>query len=564
MADSRRFQHHLRQEINEKKVTSTPKNTIKANAKAARALRAYLDESKEYDDVNFESLTAEKLNEVLEGFWLAARKQKQCDENKQGFYKASTLENLRHSLNRYLKAPPNNRDFDIIKDKEFNAANESFKAALRELKNIGKGEVSHHPEIAEADLQQLYSNFSSTSDPLELQEKVQFDIRFYFFRRGAENMHGMTKSTFVIKTDVNTGRRFVCKAIDELNKNHNELDRESYTAMMPELPGNSRCPVTSFETYLQHLNPNCDKLWHRPREKINLKVNDQVWFYNKCLGIDMLQSFMKKLSLKYKLSQIYTNHSVRVTGATILSRKKYASSQIQAVTGHKSVSSLAIYQRVSDKEKMEMGKSLSETLVGPEFDFETTRSPKQVGTPSSNTCRHAVGLALDQDDAMPLQTVDLNDLGDLGLQFGLSQPSMSRPGPSSTCTSDMPRPSSTSTISTPPVQLQQFQTPTLSNPQQVDELQACKQLPQSPTISQQGQVPMDFSLSPLLRDLEDDPFFEQQTQEIHMTNTAGNQVITTAQRNVVSLRSPRQRSSTLPSFSGCTIHNLVVNVYPHH
>ena len=68
--------YHSRQEINEKKVTTTPKNTLKANKKAAKAFRAFLDESKEYDDVGFETFTADKLNEALEGFWLSARKQK--------------------------------------------------------------------------------------------------------------------------------------------------------------------------------------------------------------------------------------------------------------------------------------------------------------------------------------------------------------------------------------------------------------------------------------------------------------------------------------------------------
>ena len=59
-----------------KKVTTTPKNTLKANKKAAKAFRSFLDESKEYDDVGFETFTADKLNEALEGFWLSARKQK--------------------------------------------------------------------------------------------------------------------------------------------------------------------------------------------------------------------------------------------------------------------------------------------------------------------------------------------------------------------------------------------------------------------------------------------------------------------------------------------------------
>ena len=535
---SRRFEHHSRDEISEKKTSTTPKNTIKANLKAARAFRAYLEECNDHPDVCFESFSAEKLNDALEGFWLGARKQKSDGETpgsiragtggggKQAFYKASTLENLRHSLNRYLKSPPNEKGFDIIKDKEFSASNESFKAALRELKDIGKGEISHHPEIAEIDLQKLYNNFESlqVQDPVVLQEKVQFDIRFYFFRRGAENMHGMTKSTFAIRTDVNTGRRCVYKAIDELNKNHNEFDRESYTALMPELPGNPRCPVRSFETYIQHLNPDCPSLWQRPKDKD--QINNHIWFYKKCVGLDTLQSFMKNLSQKYQLSQVYTNHCVRVTGATILSRKKFAASQIQAVTGHKSVSSLAIYQRVSDQEKMDMGRSLSENLMD------------RMSVPDAGS--HAQQPHVDKiRGQQPLNTLDVNTLPEIGIQSGTSDPSdsRSRPGPSSSVVPSNLHPTNTLQRQRPPH--------TATVPQE----------PQPPEDLPMPDFDLDFS--PILRDLEDVEV-EQQTREI---NNMGNfnQVITTSQR--VNIRSPSSRAA-MPSFTGCTIHNLVVNVYP--
>lgn len=197
-ANSRRFEHHSRDEISEKKTSSTPKNTIRANLKAARAFRAFLEESNDYsDDVCFESFSADKLNGALEGFWLGARKQKSDGDapagsiragtggnGKQAFYKASTLENLRHSLNRYLKSPPNEKGFDIIKDREFSASNESFKAALRELKDIGKGEISHHPEIAEIDLQKLYNNFECLQDPVVLQEMVSTNMVQIWYKYG--------------------------------------------------------------------------------------------------------------------------------------------------------------------------------------------------------------------------------------------------------------------------------------------------------------------------------------------------------------------------------------------
>ena len=49
-----------------------------------------------------------------------------------------------------------------------------YKAALNELKDMGNGEISYHPEIEDADLKKLYSNFNSAwsvRDPVVFQEK---------------------------------------------------------------------------------------------------------------------------------------------------------------------------------------------------------------------------------------------------------------------------------------------------------------------------------------------------------------------------------------------------------
>ena len=60
-------------------------------------------------------------------------------------YKATSFQNMGHALNRHLQGVPYNRKMDIIKDTEFSDANVCFKAALAELKRIGKGSVVHHP-----------------------------------------------------------------------------------------------------------------------------------------------------------------------------------------------------------------------------------------------------------------------------------------------------------------------------------------------------------------------------------------------------------------------------------
>ncbi|MDC9727506.1 MAG: tyrosine-type recombinase/integrase [Candidatus Thioglobus sp.] len=88
----------------------------------------------------------------------------------------------------------------------------------------------------------------------------------------------------------------------------------------------------------------------------SVSEDDTVWYCNSCLGEKTMAKFMKKLSEGAKRSQIYTNHSIRVTGASILTKSMLNPSQIMAVTGHKSVQSLTVYQRTDTEEIIAMGK----------------------------------------------------------------------------------------------------------------------------------------------------------------------------------------------------------------
>ena len=72
---------------------------------------------------------------------------------------------------------------------------------------------------------------------------------------------------------------------------------------------------------------------------------------------------MTNLSKKCKLSEVYTNHSIRATGAIILAKNMYCNAQIMAVTGNKSVQALSMYQRVDDEDKIRMGKTLTDNVL---------------------------------------------------------------------------------------------------------------------------------------------------------------------------------------------------------
>ena len=110
------------------------------------------------------------------------------------------------------------------------------------------------------DLHLMYT--SSFMDPdynvRSLATKVQFDIRYYFTRRGKENMELMTKDWFSMMTNPKTGLKYIVKVVDEETKNHKDLDQEVTSAMMPEMPGNKMCPVKSYIKYFTALHLKSD------------------------------------------------------------------------------------------------------------------------------------------------------------------------------------------------------------------------------------------------------------------------------------------------------------------
>ena len=84
--------------------------------------------------------------------------------------------------------------------------------------NKQTGQKQYAPDHSIRGHKKLYgSMYMSNDTPVGLQNKVQFDIRLYFYRRGNENMRKMTK---VLKTDEKSGLKYVVQAKGELTKNH--------------------------------------------------------------------------------------------------------------------------------------------------------------------------------------------------------------------------------------------------------------------------------------------------------------------------------------------------------
>lgn len=220
----------------------------------------------------------------------------------------------------------------------------------------------------------------------------------------------MTVDMFQVIEDPQTQSRYVKKVKDEMTKNHKQIDDEIVTGFMPEIPGNHMCPVKSFEKYVSHLHPEGSFLWQSPIR--NPSTN--VWYGPRRLGIQKMRHFMQNLSAEAQLTRKYTNHDIRVTGCSILTRAKYSNKQIASITGHRSMQSLAIYQHVSTDEKLMMGVTLNCALLAPETIPNAIQSEgpkpkkKRIALPCAT---EAVAPANNDDDppppppTMPMQAI---------------------------------------------------------------------------------------------------------------------------------------------------------------
>ena len=205
-----------------------------------------------------------------------------------------------------------------------------------------------------------------------LQRKVQFDIRLYFCRCGCENMEKMMKDDFKIKYNEKNDEWYVIKVKDEMTKNHREAE-QIVSGIMPENKTDPMCPVQSFRKYLEHLHPDNNYLWQKPLDHPHPSTPN-IWYSRQHTGRNPLAKFMSEVSKHCELSQKYTNHSIRVTGCTVLMRCNFSHSEIMAVSSHKSVQSLAVYQKTKDKQKIQMGKALFQSMTREEdmIDITTT------------------------------------------------------------------------------------------------------------------------------------------------------------------------------------------------
>ena len=166
----------------------------------------------------------------------------------------------------------------------------------------------------------------------------------FFIRRGRENQREMTVTTFDVGQDASS-KRYVYQVAGEVDKNHDVNDAQHDTTGEGRMyeTGTDRCPYKTFLLYKSKLNPKQKSLWQRA--KTTCSPTDAIWYVNAPIGVNTLGNMMSKLSVKYGLSQKYTNHSLRVTSLQALNDANIEVRHIVRVSEHKSETSIKHYAR---------------------------------------------------------------------------------------------------------------------------------------------------------------------------------------------------------------------------
>lgn len=117
-----------------------------------------------------------------------------------------------------MKSPPKINEFDIVKDSCFTDEKTNFRAQMAEMERMGLAPIDHHPVINEADRSKLYmSMFMNSKALIGIANKVQFDIRLYFFPRCMEYVEKIRKTDLRVHTDPKTLQKMTKKKTTQVS-----------------------------------------------------------------------------------------------------------------------------------------------------------------------------------------------------------------------------------------------------------------------------------------------------------------------------------------------------------
>ncbi|XP_070550926.1 uncharacterized protein [Ptychodera flava] len=191
---ARRFPELTNETVEQLAAKKNEANTNTSTKWGVKLLKTWCGERSFSPD--FEMLPVETLAHLLKQFYAEVRTREGND------YSIRSYSGIRAAIHRHITNVPFNRTVNILRDREFHAANTVFIGKIKSLKREGKNTVRHKAPISEGDLKKMFASGTlSDSDPLSLLRLVWFHVEFFFCRRGREGLRDLHKGSFILKRD---------------------------------------------------------------------------------------------------------------------------------------------------------------------------------------------------------------------------------------------------------------------------------------------------------------------------------------------------------------------------
>ena len=280
-----------------------------------------------------EEMTLEALDSCLLKFYPEARRQ---DGQ---IYGKSALLSFRYAIERYLNSLPHNKGISLSRGVAFKNSNRMLVSILRKQRREGQEKVQHKELINPGDMKHLACPEVFSKDaPWPLLKGVWFYITYYFCRRGCEGLRDQRTDSFQVETD-DIGHQYYVMNHEERTKNPQggiENDENDEGKMYDHSLG-----FQLLQFYLTKVNNKCHAFFQYPAR--NFTPTMPVWYENRPLGKNKLKTMMRGISKSAGLSKVYTNHCVRATAITAMSKASVSNRHIMAISGHRSETSLQSY-----------------------------------------------------------------------------------------------------------------------------------------------------------------------------------------------------------------------------
>lgn len=311
------------------------------------------------------------------------------------------MKSLRSAINRKLHDLE--RDFDIVRDKQFRKSNETLDGKLKSNLKEGLSRPTQHKQIiTNADLTQISTYLYEKCNPVILRFRIWFTLSLHFVSRGLEFHEQLRRDSFVFNFDEN-GEEYVTVSHETKQKNWQggieSKENQGEKRMYAVPAAGPKCPVQSLKYFLSKTDPSAVSLFNRC-EKSALASPDShaIWYNSIPLKHYNFTRFMSDICKQAGISTTYTAHCLRATAIQGMNDAGFEIRHIMHMSGHKNEASVRSYNRdCSTAQK----KALSETLASLTMTSSENMPATSLQTLPKPTVQHPC-------DTDPVPVVSMN------------------------------------------------------------------------------------------------------------------------------------------------------------